>query len=131
MATEAFDYGAPADPDEADSAVNLGVVWATLAEGSWVGNRIRLPTSAPGITTTATAYDDDTGGELATKVFTPTPLGGLVDALFDTDVDIVPGVNYLAAWHTDRYTFTSAYGWPATTQSLFTLPSSAARFLYS
>jgi hypothetical protein len=132
VATEAFTFPAPALPNELDSPVNLGVVWATLSAGSWIGNRIQLPTGAPGITTTAIGYNDDTGAELATKAFTPTPAGSLVDVLWDTPVDVLPDVTYTAGWHTDRYAATGSYsGWPATTTNLYTAASNAARFFYS
>ncbi|GAA1026828.1 hypothetical protein GCM10009557_05910 [Virgisporangium ochraceum] len=130
MATEAFDFGDPGIPDASDDPVNVGLLWATTAPGSWIGNRIQLPTGAPGITVTAFAYNDITGDQLATRTFTPSPLGSLVDVLFDDPVDVVDGVDYMAGWHSNRIAATSGYAWPDTTDTLFTAASNAGRFTY-
>lgn len=128
-------FSDPVDPDFADAAVNLGVQWATTEAGLWIGNRVLVATSGPGGTgsITAAAYNEDTHTLLASQA--ATAVAGAEQVIrFATPVAVVPGVNYLAAYHTDlRYAFQAAYAWPAASADakLTTPGANAGRFLYA
>lgn len=117
--TEFFDFGTPADLDEADGTQihMLGVDWFSSAPGVSTGGRWYRPTNNPTNTLTMCMFNLDTQALLASKTFTA-PSSGYLDVLFDTPVAVTANQHYIQAVLTNRYVFTSPGGWPFTTTSL-------------
>ncbi len=118
---EAFSWPAPATTDFSDDPLRVGVKWQTAEAGSWVGNRMWLTPTAGAAETTA-AYNADTTDVLVTPEAVSGPRGAYVDHLFAAGVPVVPGVNYMAAVHRNRYGFTPTLDsvLPFVTARLFT-----------
>ncbi len=129
---EALVFTDPVNPDQPDNPVTLGVQFAVTVAGMWNGMRIRIPDTAPGVATEVLAYNEDTNTLLTSDPFTAVP-GGYQDIAFTTPQAVGPGVNYLAAWFTNRYAFTAAYPWPASSASgqLVTASGTVARFTFN
>lgn len=109
--------------DWADSNTNVGVKFGTTAPGSWIGNRVWVPlTPSPDLSVWG-ANDD-----LHTLVAPATTMTGVTQGayntqLFSSPVAIVPGVNYMAMFHTSQYGFSRVVDGavtPFTTSRLFT-----------
>lgn len=118
MVTEAFDFGIPTDPDNADGTQihMLGVDWFSVAVGSCTGGRWYRPTNNPTNTLTMCMFNLDTQVLLASKEFTA-GTAGYVDVLFDTPVASAANQHYIHGVLTNRYAF-SVGGWPFQTTSL-------------
>lgn len=104
--TEFFTFPTPVNPDWPDSTVNVAVRFQVTEASDFMGVRYwRAPTFAAG--GTVFGVNDDTLAVIASPVAEPAgTLGVWTDLLFVTPVAIVPGVNYLACYHTTRYGFT-------------------------
>jgi hypothetical protein len=99
----------PALTDNADGTqtYQMGVAFTVDADQSCVGVQWRVPdTVSPpaGGVHAAGLFNSDTNDKLGYKEFTPVP-GGYQDILFDTPVDLVPGVTYAASIYTLHYVF--------------------------
>jgi len=109
MAVEAIDWINPpsfTDAEDGGQNYNLGCRFTLDSDQPCPGVRWRVPdtVSAPtGGTHIASVWSDEGGGRLALKAFTPTP-GGEQDILFDTPINLLSGVNYLALVFTVHYT---------------------------
>lgn len=110
--TDVLNFTPPANPDAPDAEVSLGLTWSSSANGTWVGNRIRITDTAPGAGLITRAYTA-LGLLLATEPYVPVP-GGYQDVMFASPVAIGAGILYVAMYITDRYADTGAYPWPAT-----------------
>lgn len=112
--------------------LTLGLVWGTTAEGTWIGNRIYTPTSVVDVIRAA-AYNLDSSSLLGSKMMSTPATDRLVDIIFDEPLTVLPGVNYLAAYHsTAAYVATPSPGqtWPVTTAHLYTPSSAIGRWRY-
>lgn len=110
--TEAFDFGNPTDPDNADGVqvYVFGCEWESTTAGTVTGGRWRRPTNAPSGNCYMLLYLKSDMSLLASKVFT-LPTAGDNDVLFDTPVAVSAGTRYVSAVLANRYAFTLG-GWP-------------------
>jgi hypothetical protein len=127
---EFFTFPTPVNPDWADSNTNVACRFATTAPGDFIGVRYwRPPTYSPN--GTVFGVNEDTGAVIANPVAEAVDgiRGAFVELLFAAPAPIVPGVNYLAAYHTSRYGFTRVTEGatiPFLTEHLYTDPVSMA-----
>lgn len=105
--TEFFTFPTPVNPDWSDSNTNVAVRFAVEENGDFMGVRYWRP-ATPFVGGTVFGFNDDTLAVIAPPVAEDAgqSLGAWNEVLFTTPVAIVPGVNYLACYHTNRYGFT-------------------------
>jgi hypothetical protein len=132
MTTETFSFGSPAVTNGDDGVIYvLGTEFTTSGSGSWTGNQWFAPVTIDGNNHYVLAYlktSATTGTVLASKVFTPTS-GILQTVSFTTPLAITSGNTYVACVLTQRYTATSAFGWPITTAHLTAAAGVNGRFV--
>jgi hypothetical protein len=122
---EFFTFATPGQPDWPDDPVNVGVRFAVLEAGEWIGNRVWRPITVdiPPGGESVFGHNDNTGVRIAE----PTPIattdrGMFVDQLFSASTPVVPGVDYVAGYYCRRYGFTLTANatLPFTTTRLYT-----------
>jgi hypothetical protein len=115
-----------------DSPVTLGLLFATLEEGTITKVRFHVPTGYSGSYTGA-IYNVDTTSLVVSKAFSGLS-AGWNEVTFDSPVDIDVGVTYCAAVFTSGgdYSYQASYSWPATANSgdLYTASTNAGRYDY-
>lgn len=126
MVVQKFNFGIPADLDEADGVQQHVLacrfycdVAAPIVGGEWY-----RPTNAPTNTLTMALWRQSDQVLLKSKVFTA-PSTGLVQATFDTPFSGLANEHYVIGVLTNRYVFTAPGGWPFTTANL-TAPAQVA-----
>jgi hypothetical protein len=104
---EWFVWADPVTPDWSDDNTNVGTRFATAIPGSWIGNRVWRPaTFSAGNSVFGWNEDGDALIGADTPLPDAGPLGAYVIQEFAAPAAIVPGVNYIAGYHTSRYGFT-------------------------
>lgn len=126
MAIQKFEFGTPADLDEADGVQQHVLacrffcdVAAPIVGGEWY-----RPTNAPTNTLTMALWRQSDQALLRSKTFTA-PTTGLVQATFDTPFSGLANEHYIIGVLTNRYVFTAPGAWPYTTTNL-TAPNQVA-----
>lgn len=126
MAIQKFNFGTPADLDEADGTQQhvLACRYFCDVAAPIVGGEWYRPTNAPTNTLTMALWRHSDQALLRSKTFTA-PVTGLVQAIFDTPFSGLANEHYVIGVLTDRYVFTAPGGWPFTTVNL-TAPAQVA-----
>lgn len=117
MATEAFNFGTPANPDNSDGGqvYVFGCEWQSSLPGTCTGGRWRRSTNQVGVLCYMLLYRKSDQALLASRTFTPS--AGDNDVTFVSSVDIDAATRYVSAVLADRYAYTLA-GWPFTTEHM-------------
>jgi hypothetical protein len=120
----------PAGGTTTDSAVSLGVTFATAAPGEITAVRFHAPAGFDGSFTVG-VFIEGNATALTTEAATGVSAGWNTVAL-STPVAVSPGTSYIAVVHTSggSYSFTSSYGFPVKVPPLYNSVTTAARFTY-
>ena len=120
--------------DWPDTGANVATRFAVAEAGSWIGIRVwRAITSQDG------EYVFACNGDAGTILTPNTPIasetrGAFISQEFAVPTPVVPGVNYVAAYHTNLYGFsrvTDGAVTPFTTERMFTDSAMGATAFYT
>lgn len=121
--------------DWSDDNTNVAVRFGVTIPGQFVGVRFWRPATDQGAIERVYGCNHDANLVIAAPTVVAGGIrGAYVEQLFDTPADILPGVNYFAAYHTNRYGFSRVVDGatpPFSSAHIYTDPTMAGTAWYA